>query len=263
MSSSFAAHAALSALFVAAASASGSLLEEEVGRPFGSDPLAPELPEGSGGEADPSNPSNPSNPSDPGQPPAWAYQELLVNGDFGTGDLFAWTFVGPPAWQVSLGEVGLHPFGPGESNPFANALSSGRHPVGTTVDLWQTAMLPEGIDEELLFSFAALTAFDALHVRAEWLDLAAAEPALVRSDDLGSFGRQQSAVRDDVALVLVRPAEATHVTFRATGELADGTWIDAGLDDASILAAVPVPEPAAAGVLAIASLVALRRRSAS
>ncbi|MEM1011306.1 MAG: hypothetical protein AAGI46_03690 [Planctomycetota bacterium] len=227
-------------------------------RPFGPDPFDPTFPgEGAGG----SSGGNPGGGTPGGGPgPQFEYNDLLINGDFETGDLFGWNFNGFPAWQVSQGQIGGDPFGPGGTNYFANTLSSGGFDNGQSVTLDQIVLLPAGIDDELLVSFRAFSAFDSIDVRLEWLELTPGGFSVVDVEDFGTFGGIAAATNDEVMRTVVTPQNATHFRFAATGRLGDGNWIDAGLDDASVLAATPIPEPAIATLLAGGGLVLLRRR---
>jgi hypothetical protein len=225
--------------------------------PFGNDPLNPVVP--------PTN--NPGggtlNPTPDPQPPQFDFDNLLVNGDFATGDLFGWTFAGTPAWQVSTTQVGQNPFGPGNGNAFANTMSAGRFDLGSTSSLTQTVLLPGNIDPQVLVEFTAYSAFDSIDVHVDWLG---PDPqnvgslVVVRTDHLGKYGNIPTGSTDVVSQSLLKPDAATHVTFRATGNLDNGTWIDAGFDDARLTVATVVPEPAVATMLAVGGLIALRRR---
>ncbi len=223
---------------------------------LGSNPFGPGFPTGGTEEETPDGPGGPSTP-----PPApFEYSELLINGDFETGDLTGWLFDGRPAWQVSQGSVGQESFGPGGTNFFANTLSSGGFNTGQNVTLDQVVQLPAGIEDELLVSFKTFAAFDSIEVRLEWLELTPDGLEVVSVDNFGTFGGVMQATDDDFMQVVNTPADATHFRFAATGTLGNGNWIDAGIDDASVLSATAVPEPAVMTLVAGAALVLLRRR---
>ncbi len=226
---------------------------------------------GGGGDGDPfGNNDGPDEPPvdqpDTPQPPvepSWEYHELLINGTFDTGDTQYWNSpaTAGPQWQVRTNPVGQG--GLGRTNDaFATALTSGSWDKGTTSVLQQTAALPADIAPQVKVSLDAFSFFDRLDVEIEWLvDLGGILQTL-SVDDIAMSGAVPTTSSDNISTVLTIPDTATHFTFRATGHLVDGSWLDAGFDNASVLAARSVPEPAVAGVLAMASLIALRRRSA-
>src|SRR5690606_38050810 len=108
-----------------------------------------------------------------------------------------------------------------------------------------------------LVRFEAIWAYDQVRFDLTWVD---EDLNALERVDLGTFGGRPDVGNDAFQALLTVPAAATSVRFSSTAVLADGTWIDAGFDHASIVMATPVPEPA--GVLAMAGLAGLllRRR---
>jgi hypothetical protein len=193
------------------------------------------------------------------------YHEILRNGHFDTGDLTHWVdrSVDAPDWITRPGVAGLNDFGPGGTNPFATPWTTGLHPMGAVSTLSQIGTLPGNATGSLLARFDAYTSFDRLDVHLDWL----ADDGLGGFVDLGtvplgSFGDLPETRVDAYRNAHPIVEGATHVRFRAQGILTDGTWIDVGFDDASlVVASVVVPEPATAGLLVLlAGGTLLRRR---
>ena len=208
---------------------------------------------------------------DGGTAGGFAYGELLKNGTFDLGDdrgtLNHWTplvDVGPD-WAALDGTVGAFPFGPDAGDYFATTLTGGNSswPLGVTRStLEQTVALPAHADAAVRVRVDAYTARDRVGFELVWLtDDATGGLVPLDAVDLGEYGGSNGGSLAQVDGVYDVPLGATHATFRSIARLTDGYWIDAGFDNASLLMAQPIPEPATAGVLALAAgALALRRR---
>src|SRR5690606_16152876 len=92
----------------------------------------------------------PDSGTDPGQPGTtgnpFRYHEILINGGFETGDLFAWsiaTLNRDQEWGVLDGSAGQVAFGSSDDSFFATPWSSGGSWVlGQSSTLEQTGVLP-------------------------------------------------------------------------------------------------------------------------
>lgn len=195
----------------------------------------------------------------------WAYDEILVNGHFETGDLSAWTIgneAPAPEWAALSGSAGATAFGPADGGYFATPWTRGGWEARTASTLWQLADLPAEREDEALVRFEAYTAWDAIEFELDWfVSDDAGQLALLRSDDLGHYGERIGSGTDAYHQLLSIPEGATHALFRSRGVLTDGNWIDAGFDKASIVTARAIPEPTSVAVIAVAgALLATRRR---
>ncbi len=203
-------------------------------------------------------------PTAPAGGGGWAYDEILINGRFEAGNLAPWitanTTAGP-AWRLASGTAGQFPFGPADNSNFATPWTTGSWPMGTTSSLEQLADLPMDRQGEALIRFEAITSWDRIRFEIDWLaELPGGGHSVVEHVNLGEYGGATGALNYEYESTHLVPISATHVNFRATGLLANGSWIDAGFDNASIVLAVtPVPEPTTVLLLAIAPLALLGR----
>ena len=206
-------------------------------------------------------------PNPPGPDNPFVYAESLGNGGFEAGGLAPWAVTTQHRaneWGVLQGSGGAVPFGPGDGSHFATPWTSGGGwSLGQTSVLTQSAALPAGHTGDALVRFEAVWAYDAIAFELTWLDAAGA--AVGPAVSLGTYGGRPGVGNDLFRQVLPVPADATGFAFTAAARLADGTWIDAGFDRASVVTARPVPEPGAlaAAWVGAGALLAQRRRRAS
>lgn len=198
------------------------------------------------------------------------YDDILINGHF-DNDLVAWDQAGnpdhtspAPLWDVGAGEIGGSPFGSSDGSKFASPwYGGGNWDLGTRSQLTQLCVLPTVHTGEARVTFEAIWAWDGIDFDLEWLAEDAAAPGTFTSlgqVDMGQYGADESVDYATYLEFLTIPDGSTHLRFTATGVLANGTWIDAGFDRASIVLASTTPEPASLGTLGLVSLLALRRR---
>ena len=188
-----------------------------------------------------------------------SYVNLITSGVGMLLLLLCW-----PTNDDATGNTALR-FGPDAGDYFATTLTGGNSswPLGVTRStLEQTVALPAHADAAVRVRVDAYTARDRVGFELVWLtDDATGGLVPLDAVDLGEYGGSNGGSLAQVGGVYDVPLGATHATFRSLARLTDGYWIDAGFDNASLLMAQPIPEPATAGVLALAAgALALRRR---
>ncbi|MEL7238370.1 MAG: hypothetical protein AAGK78_05865 [Planctomycetota bacterium] len=207
--------------------------------------------------------------------PTYTYTDILINGHFDQPDLFAWTNAGSvgggaavPEWGSVSGSVGGVPFGSSDGTEFATPWTDGGgFDNGAQSLLTQLCTLPDVHTGNARVAFEAIWAYDAIRFDLEWFAAGAYDDdghpldlTSLGSVDMGSYGGVNGSGVDEYLEILAIPDGATHVRFNAIGELTDGSWLDAGFDQASIVLASPVPEPAGLAAAGLLAGLAMRRR---
>ncbi|MEM6315680.1 MAG: PEP-CTERM sorting domain-containing protein [Planctomycetota bacterium] len=269
------------------------------------------------------------------------FQELLINGDFETGDLTGWeedNAYGGRKWEVLTGPTGASFMSPADvSSSFASPFNAGpvSMPWGTLlqqIDLESltfptieveipgsasgstsgptlgdhgivpdstlyptfdgsqggsfpvttptgtgsgsgpstttTTTVPLVPTDRLDISVEAIYGYDRVGFEVRFL---AGDGTVLRIDDLGQHGYLPdigegpwdgtSKLVEDSVLI---PDGTRFISFWGRTELVNGSWLDAGFDNASLLLqlepSVAVPEPASLGLLAAGGLLLRRRR---
>ncbi|MGQ8364349.1 hypothetical protein [Glaciecola sp. 1036] len=169
---------------------------------------------------------------------AWATPiEILTNGDFATGDLSSWTQsdpITPLEWGVtSAAPIGAYFLESSDGSFFASPWEEGPNPQTTTlfqrVDL---ATLSATLLGTFTFSAEAIYANDRITLGYELYDtnlnLLASQIVFT---GLGGPSANNQSISQTFSLV----SDTRYISFIATGELINGSYIDAGFDNASIL----------------------------
>lgn len=193
--------------------------------------------------------------------------EILSNGDFATGDLSGWTQSAPTApieWGVTLGDpIGAFDLESPDGSFFASPWMEGPNPLSTT--LFQRVDL-DTLNATLLgtftFSAQAIYADDRITLGYELYD---ASLNLLTSEvvftGLGGTSATNVGVSESYSFL----PGTRYISFFARGFLVNGTYIDSGFDNASILvdvspvSSVPEPNSLSLFVLGMISLFGLRR----
>ncbi|MEM6314129.1 MAG: PEP-CTERM sorting domain-containing protein [Planctomycetota bacterium] len=263
------------------------------------------------------------------------FQELLINGDFETGDLTGWeedNAYGGRKWEVLTGPTGASFMSPADvDSSFASPFNAGpvsmpwgtllqqidlesltfptievetqgstpddgglghdrltfpasdpypdmAHGTGTTFGVpgsgngtgstSTTTTVPLVPTDRLDISVEAIYGYDRVGFEVRFL---AGDGTVLRIDDLGQHGYLPdigegpwdgtSKLVENSVLI---PDGTRFISFWGRTELVNGSWLDAGFDNASLLLqlepSVAVPEPASLGLLAAGGLLLRRRR---
>lgn len=190
--------------------------------------------------------------------------ELLVNGDFETGDLTAWTQTAPGApleWGVVTGPVGGFGISSPDGSQFATPWAMGPNPASTTLEQIAdlTPYLPYLINNQLTLHVDAIYSNDAISFYLDFLDSSMA--SIIGPMSTPTFVDGPFPWTAEVNATLAMPVGTQYIAFGAIGMMNASTYTDAGFDNASLTVGL-VPEPATIALFAVglAGLGAYRRR---
>lgn len=198
--------------------------------------------------------------------------EILLNGDFETGDLTGWTqatpVLPPIEWGVTTGAaIGAYSLVSSDNSHFASPWIEGPNPLATTlIQVFDLTTLTDELIGTFTFSAEAIYAEDRISLGYQLFDFDA-QPLHSELVFTGAGGTAPNSTPFSQSFSFV--SGTRFISFFATAELLSGSYIDAGFDRASILvdvkpkATVPSPNGYSLLVLGFISLLISRRLKSS
>lgn len=164
--------------------------------------------------------------------------EILINGDFETGDLTGWSQSLPSApsieWGVTSGAaIGSYSLASSDGTRFASPWIEGPNPSITTLfQIVDLNALQVDLTNTFTFGAEAIFAEDKISLGYQLFD---SNQQLLFTNTLfsGSGGTSPNTTRISQSFSFVTGTQ--YISFFATGELLSGSYIDSGFDRASIL----------------------------